>query len=131
MIDYQPRLYRRRPSTFWFVERRTYQVFVLRELSSLFVAWFVAYLLLLVHSIGAGPGAYHDFLAWAGQPWMLAVNALTLAFVMLHAVTWFSLAPDAMVLHLRGQRVPRDRVIAAHYALWVVVSALVVWLVLA
>src|ERR1700754_1485239 len=56
--DYQPRWFRRRPSPFWFVERRSYLVFVLRELSSLFVAWFVAFLLLLLRAIAGGPGAY-------------------------------------------------------------------------
>jgi fumarate reductase subunit C len=131
MSDYLPRLHRRRPSTFWFVERRSYLLFVLRELSSLFVAWFVAFLLLLVWAIGGGQDAYQRFLAWAAQPWLLALNALALAFVVLHAVTWFSLAPDAMAPRLRGQRVPRNGVIAAHHALWVVVSALVAWLVLA
>jgi fumarate reductase subunit C len=131
MTDYQPRLYRRRPSTFWFVERSSYLLFVLRELSSLFVAWFVAFLLLLVRAIGAGPDAYQSFLGWAAQPGMLLLNAVALAFVVLHAVTWFSVAPDAMAPRLRGQRVPRNRMIAAHYAVWVVVSALLAWLVLA
>lgn len=131
MTDFQPRLYRRRPSTFWFVERRSYLFFVLRELSSLFVAWFVAYLLLLVRAVGAGPRAYQEFVSWSGQPWLLALNLVALVFVVLHAATWFALAPDAMVLRVRGRRVPRKSIIAAHYAVWVVVSAFLVWLILA
>jgi fumarate reductase subunit C len=131
MTDFQPRLYRRRPSTFWFVERRSYLFFVLRELSSVFVAWFVAFLLLLVRAVGAGPGAYQEFVAWSGQPWLLALNLVALVFVVLHTVTWFALAPDAMVLRVRGRRVPRNSIVAAHYAAWAVVSAFLVWLILA
>jgi fumarate reductase subunit C len=131
MTDYQPRLYRRRPSIFWFVERRSYLVFVLRELSSLFVAWFVVFLVLLVRAIGAGPPAYQEFVAWSAQPWMLALNVVALAFVVLHAVTWFALAPDAMVLRTRGRRVPRGQIIAAHYVAWAVASAFLAWLILA
>jgi fumarate reductase subunit C len=62
---------------------------------------------------------------------VLALNIEALVFVVLHAVTWFALAPDAMVLKVRGRRVPRQRIIAAHYALWAVVSVFLVWLVLA
>jgi len=129
--DFQPRWYRRRPSTFWFVERRSYQLFVLRELSSVFVAWFVVFLLLLVRAIGAGPAAFAAFVAWSGQPWMLVLNVVALLFVVLHAVTWFALAPDAMVLKARGRRVPRHQIIAAHYAVWAVASVLLAWLVVA
>jgi fumarate reductase subunit C len=129
--DFQPRWYRRRPSRFWFVERRSYRIFVLRELSSLFVAWFVVFLLLLVRATGAGPQAYQEFVAWSGQPWVLALNIVALLFVLLHAVTWFALAPDAIVLRVRGRRVSRRSIIAAHYAVWAAVSVFVAWLLLA
>jgi Fumarate reductase subunit C len=128
--DFQPRWYRRRPSTFWFVERRSYRLFVLRELSSLFVAWFVVFLLLLVQAIGAGPLAYQEFVAWSAQPWVLALNIVAWLFVLLHAVTWFAVAPDAIVLRVRGRRVPRHRIIIAHYAVLVLVSAFLAWLIL-
>lgn len=128
--DFQPRWYRRRPSTFWFVERRSYRLFVLRELSSLFVAWFVVFLLLLVGAISAGPLAYQEFVAWSAQPWVLVLNIVAWLFVLLHAVTWFAVAPDAIVVRVRGRRVPRQRIIAAHYVLLALVSAIVAWLVL-
>jgi fumarate reductase subunit C len=129
--DFQPRWYRRRPSTFWFAERRSYRLFVLRELSSLFVAWFVVFLLLLVRAIGAGPLAYREFAAWSAQPWVLALNIVAWLFVLLHAVTWFAVAPDAIALRVRGLRVPRHRIIIAHYAVWALVSAFMAWLILA
>ncbi|CDO32004.1 fumarate reductase subunit D [Mycolicibacterium porcinum] len=42
----------------------------------------------------------------------------------------FGLAPRAMVVHLRGRRIPADAVLAGHYAAWLVVSAVIAWLML-
>ena len=42
------RLYKPRISVLWWLSRRSYTLFVLRELSSLFVGWAVVYLLLLI-----------------------------------------------------------------------------------
>ena len=61
-------LYRRPMSTWWWTRKRSYFVFVMRELSSIFVAWFVVFLLLLVRAVGRGEAAYDDFLDWAGSP---------------------------------------------------------------
>jgi fumarate reductase subunit C len=58
------------------------------------------------------------------------VNVVALAFVVLHAITWFNLAPQAMVIRLRGRRVPSRMVATGHFAAWVVVSAVVAWIVL-
>lgn len=117
-------------STFWWARRRSYLIFVLRELSSVFVAWFVVYLLLLVTAIGGGSAEYERFLEWSGRAWVVALNVVSLAFVLLHAVTWFGLAPKAMVVRLRGRHVAPRAIVAAHYLLWMLLSAGVVWVVL-
>src|SRR5215210_3653246 len=61
--------YRPPASRLWWVRRRSYLLFVLRELSSLFVAWFVVYLLLLISAVRGGNDSYREFLALGGQPW--------------------------------------------------------------
>lgn len=122
--------YQRPLKLFWWLERRSYLLFVLRELSCLFVAWFVVFLLLLVKAVSDGPAAYQDFLDWSGQWWMIAINVIAMLFVLLHTVTWFGLAPRAMVIRLRGQRIPPPQVVVGHYLLWLVLSAVVAWLVL-
>ena len=124
------RLYRPPISPFWWLHRRSYLLFVLRELSSVFVAWFVVYLLLLVNAVHAGNDSYQSFLQWSGQLWVLLLNIVALAFVLLHAVTWFNLAPKAMVIRMRGRRLPPRSVAAAHFVAWAVVSAVVAWIVL-
>lgn len=125
-----PRLYHQPVATFWWLRRRSYLLFVLRELSSVFVAWFVVYLLLLVTAIGGGTASYERFGDWSGQGWVIVLNVVSLAFVLLHVVTWFGLAPKAMVVRLRGRPVPSRVILAAHYLLWVLLSAVVAWVVL-
>jgi fumarate reductase subunit C len=123
------RLYRPRISTWWWTRRRTYLVFVLRELSSIFIAWFVVYLLLLVNAVGRGEAAYQRFLDWAGSPWVIALNVVALVFVLLHTVTWFVLTPQAMEVRMAGRKVPAFHIIAGQYTGLVVVSLFVLWLV--
>jgi fumarate reductase subunit C len=122
-------LYRRPMSTWWWTRKRTYFVFVMRELSSIFIAWFVVYLLLLLRAIGRGEAAYGDFLDWASSPWVVVLNVVALLFVVLHVVTWFSLTPQAMAVHVRGRPVPASLIIASQYVGLAVVSAFVFWLV--
>ena len=123
------RVYTRSLPTFWWLRKRSYFVFVMRELSSIFVAWFVLFLMLLIAAVGRGDAAYQDFLDFADHPAVIAFNVVALAFVVLHVVTWFALTPQAMVVRFRGQRVPPWLIIASQYAGLAVVSAFVFWLV--
>jgi fumarate reductase subunit C len=128
--EFHPRWYRPPMSVFWWAGRRSYLIFVLRELSSIFTAWSVVFLLLLVHAVSEGSRQYRQFLNLSSNPWMMALNVITVAFLLFHAITWFSLAPQAMVVRLRGNRVPRSAITGAHYAAWALLSALVAWLIL-
>jgi fumarate reductase subunit C len=125
------RAYRQPLSRYWWAKRRSYLLFMLREISCVFVAWFVVYLLLLVHASSAGPDSYARFLDWNANPLVVLVNVVAFIFLLLHAVTWLNLAPRAIVPHLRGRRVPARAVLAGHYAAWLVVSAAVAWVVMA
>lgn len=125
-----PRLYRRPVPLLWWLERRSYLLFVLRELSSVFVAWFVVYLLLLVNAVSGGAEQYQRFLDWSAGWWVIGLNLVACAFVLLHTITWFGLAPRALVVRVRGRRVPPSWVLAGHYLAWIVLSAGVAWLVL-
>jgi len=128
--DYHPRWLRRRVSTYWWLEKRSYFAFVLREGSCLFVAWFVVYLLLLIRRVLMGDAAYQEFLAWSARPPVLLLNIVSFLFLILHAVTFFDAAPRALVVHVGARRVPERLIALSHYAAWVVASALVFWLLL-
>jgi fumarate reductase subunit C len=125
-------LYRPRVSLVWWAGRRTYTAFILRELSSVAVAWTVVYLLLMVRAVARGPGEYQRFLDWAASPWLVALNVVALAFLVYHAVTFINLTPQAMGpvrLPRVGRRVPPPVLTGSIYLGWLVVSAFLAWLV--
>jgi fumarate reductase subunit C len=123
------RLYRQPVSRLWWLKRPSYLLFILREFSSVFVAWFVAYLLVLVYAVGDGESSYQRFLDWSANPFLIALNVVALAFVVLHAVTFIQAAPTTTVVRLRGRRLPDAALAAPIFAAWVVVSAFLIWLV--
>ena len=125
---YHPRWYRPKMSTYWWLQRGAYVVFILREVSAVFVAWFVVYLMMLLHAVSQGAESYQQFLDWSGGVGILILNIVTLIFVLIHAVTWFSLAPQAMAVRLGGRRVPDVLISGSNYAAWALVSAFVVWI---
>jgi len=128
--EYHPRWLRHRKSTYWWLERVSYLAFILRELSSVFVVWTVAFLLLLVHAVSQGDNSYRQFLSWSTSPPVLLLNLTSLFFVVFHAVTWFRLAPQAMVVHVRGRRLPGAWIAASNYLLWALATVFVAWLLL-
>jgi fumarate reductase subunit C len=128
--DYHPRWLRQKLSTYWWLEKRAYVAFILREGSCMFVAWFVVYLLLLVNSVVGGPASYARFLEWSATPWVLTLNVVSFLFIVYHAITFFVAAPQAMVVHIGHQRVPGFLVLAGHYVAWGAASVFVSWLLL-
>jgi fumarate reductase subunit C len=128
--EYHPRWLRSRPSTYWWLERRAYRSFITRELSSIFIAWFIVYLLLFVRAVSQGDASYREFLAWSRHPLVVAVNVVTSFFVVFHAITWFNLAPKAMVVHVGKKRVPASLISASNYVAWAAATAFVLWLLL-
>jgi len=125
---YHPRWLRTRVSTWWWLQRWPYLKFILRELSSVFVAWFVIFFLLLLHAVGRGETAWLQFLDWAGQPFVITLNVISLLFVVFHTITWFNLAPRAIALHFRGKHVAPFWIAAPNYIAWLIVSVIVVWM---
>jgi fumarate reductase subunit C len=104
--------------------------FILRELSSVFVAWFVVIALLQIKALKNGPTAYTEFQERLRSPILVAVNVVALLFVIFHAATWFNLTPKAMPLRLGGKRVPSLFIVAPSYLVWLAISVTVAWIVL-
>jgi len=128
--EYHPKWLRQRMSTYWWLGKWPYVKFILRELSSVFVAWFVVYLLVLVYTVGRGESHFRDFLHLSVNPIVLTINVIAFFFITFHALTWFAVAPQAIVAHIGKKKVPAILIAAAHYGAWLVVSAFIFWLLL-
>ena len=128
--EYLPKSYHARVSTYWWLGRWPYLKFILREVSSVFVAWFVAMTLLQLHALIRGPAGYAEFQEWLRSPLPLALNTISFFFVVFHSITWFNLAPKAMAIRVRGKRLPDLAIAAPNYVAWAVISAAVAWILL-
>lgn len=127
---YHPRWYRERVSTYWWLWRWPYLKFVLREISSIFVAWYVLLTVLQIRAMLSGPRSYADFQEFLATPPVILFNAVSFVFVLIHTITWFNLAPRAMAVRVGGRRVPDILISAPNYAAWLAVSAGVAWMLL-
>jgi fumarate reductase subunit C len=127
---HHPRWYRERVSTYWWMWQWKYLKFILRELSSLAVAWLVLLTLMQVRALKGGPDSYAAFQHWLEKGWVVLLNAVSLVFVLFHTITWFNLSPRAMVVRIGGKRVPDAAIAAPNYAAWILISAFVAWMVM-
>jgi fumarate reductase subunit C len=125
-----PRWFRKRVSTYWWLERWAYLKFVLRELSSIPVAGFIVMVILRIRAVSRGPEAYEAFQSCLRKPVVLTLSVIGLLFVVLHTVTWFSLTPRAMTVRVGGKRLPELFVIAVNYAGWLFASGFIAWILL-
>ena len=125
-----PRWYRKRVSTYWWLWQPSYLKFILRELSSVPVAYVVVLILLQLRALSQGPEAYAVFQEWLRTPLAIALNSISFCFVLFHTITWFNLAPRAMVVRVRGRRLPDLLIAGSNYVAWLVVSVVVAWFIL-
>ena len=128
--QYHPKWYRTRVPTLWWSRKWPYLKFMLRELSSVFVAFYVVILLLQLHALRGGPETYLEFQRWLTNPLLVVLNGIGFLFVLFHAVTWFNLTPKAMVVRWRGKRLPDLLVAAPIYLAWLATSGLVILLLM-
>lgn len=127
---YHPKWYRWPVSTYWWLHQWSYMKFVLRELSSIFVAFFVVITLFQIRALSHGPQAYVEFQKLLRSPLLVSLNAVSFFFVLLHTITWFNLAPRAMAIRVRGKRVPDLLIAASNYIAWLAISGIVAWVLL-
>ena len=128
--EFHPRWYRRRVSTYWWLGRWPYLRFILRELSSVAVAYFVLITLLEIRALARGAEAFAAFQDRLRSPLLIALNVISFVFVLFHTITWFNLAPSAMAVRFRGKRVPELFIAGPNYVAWLAISLAVGWLVL-
>jgi len=122
---HHPKWYRPPISIWWWLKKRSYAAFMLRELTSVFVAFFAIVLLWQVRSLAEGPEAYSRVMARLQTPLFLALDVLAFLMILFHMVTWFNVAPAAMVVRVRGKRIPDWALAGSHYAAWVLLSIVV------
>ena len=114
----------------WWLKRSSYLLFMLRELSSVFVGGYVVIFLMMLRNLAQGPAQYEAFMAALRSPLAILFHVVALAFALLHTITWFNLTPKAMAVWRGEERLPAAMMIVPNYVGWVVVSGVIAWVVL-
>jgi fumarate reductase subunit C len=122
--------YHRKMSPLWFLQRPNYIKFMIREITSVFVAIFVLELLCMVLQIAKGPTAFTEFVDFLKKGPVIAFHIVALLFALFHTCTWFNLVPQAMPVRIGEDKVPGVLLAGAHYVGWLVVSAVMAWFIL-
>ena len=128
--EFHPQWYRTRVSPYWWLSQWSYTKFMLRELSSVFVAYFIVITLMQVQALRQGRAEYAAFQEFMAHPFVVLLNVVAFLFLLLHTITWFHLTPRVIVLRLGGRRLPDAWIIAPSYVGWFVISGLIAWFVL-
>jgi len=117
------------PNTWW-LKRKPYVLFMIRELTSIFVAGYCIFLLVFVYKLTQGADVYGNFIDVLKSPSSVALHLIALAFVLYHTITWFNLTPKILVLYKGEERISQGLVAGTFYAGWIVVSVIVALFVL-
>ena len=115
------------PATWW-LHNYHLVLFMIRELTSLFVAGYAVFLLVLLYlRFTDQEPRFNEVLT---SPVSIILQLIALVFVVFHSVTWFNLTPKAVILWRGEEKVSPALIAGAHYALWAVVSLIVLYLIL-
>jgi fumarate reductase subunit C len=115
---FQPKPYRPRMSAYWYLDHWHYLRYALRESSSFFVAYFCVITLVQIATLKAGPTHYAHFQELMRCPVVIVLNALALAFILLHAVTWFLLVPRVALRQVLNKPSPDLIASAPNFMVW-------------
>ena len=121
--------YRKMPRTWW-LQKPAYFLFMLRELSSVFIAVFLVVFLVQLYQLTKGPDAYAAFVQKLGSPGWIVFHIVALLFALYHSVTWFESTAVVMPIKLGERQVPRNMVLALNIGAWIAVSAVILILFL-
>jgi fumarate reductase subunit C len=114
----------RQPFTWW-LRRRGYVLYMIRELSSLPIAiWWVLFLV-EVARLRSGTSGYRPL-----EPWFVVVSVICLVAALWHTVTFLSLAGLIMRIPLGDRHVPGKVIVRAAFGGFVVVTAVIAGLLI-
>lgn len=106
----------------WWRANRRYTTYMLRELSSLFIAIWSLRFLMQLSRVRRGKDAYDGFVAAQRSPFWIIFNLVTLLFALLHSVTFLQLAGTVQTVRLGERKLPAEQVTAGAFAGWAAAS---------
>ncbi|MBK8507570.1 MAG: fumarate reductase subunit C [Candidatus Competibacter sp.] len=116
------------PKTSWFFRQPRYMRYMAREVTSFFIGAFSILLVVALKRLSQGPEAFQGFLDALRGPWGVLFCLVALVAAVYHSTSWFNVTPQAMPIQRGEEFVPGNMIVGAHYAVWAVVSLIVLFM---
>ncbi len=115
-------------TTTWWLAQPRYIRYMAREVSCILIGAYSGLVVVGLVRLSEGAAAWAGFIEALQTPLSIAFHLFALAFALYHTTTWFNVTPKAMPLQFGDFQLPGSIIIAAHYAGWLIVSALFLFL---
>ncbi len=110
----------------WWTKNRPYLLFMVRELTAVFVLLFAMRLLQGLIAISKGEAAWNAWLAGATSSAALAIGSLVaLFFVLFHSITWFQAGAVVTPLRFGDIEIPPSMFVFGNLGLVVAAAAVI------
>lgn len=124
-----PKPYQRKMPATWWLQKRAYFWFMMRELTAVLMAIYCVALLVVLYRLKQRDGSIDEVMALLQTPWSVGLHFVAFVAAMYHTATWFALVPKALVVRMGEEKVPPFVLVGAHWLAFAVISALLVWFV--
>ena len=124
------RPYQRPISPLWWTKKTSYTLFVLRELTSVFIWAFLLFYLVQLSHLAQGTDAYLAFRDQRASFGWILFHIVALIAAVYHTVTFFNVSPQAIVVRMGEDKVPPAFIVGPQYAAWLGISFVIAWIVL-
>ncbi|MCK5892865.1 MAG: hypothetical protein KAG53_00325 [Endozoicomonadaceae bacterium] len=110
---------------FWYLKHASYRLYMIRELSSVFIGIWTLNLLVGLGKLIQGPDTWTQWLALQTHSLMILFSIVTLALALYHSITWFKAVPQVMRIQIGTSFVPASLLTNLHIGAMVGLSAIV------
>ena len=114
--------YTRELPTDWWMKQLFYTKYMIREGSSVFITIYSLMLAWGVLRLSQGEAAFNAWMTSLQSPVAIIVHLIALGLALYHTITWFSLAPKAVDLWIKGKRLNDKVIVTGHYAAFAVAT---------
>ncbi len=121
-----PELPRKRLTIGWWLSNRHYTLYMLRELTSFFVAVFSLLYIWQVVQFASNPGGYNSYLGLVRNPVMVLFSIIALGFTLYHSATWFYLIGQVYPLKIGETKTRPWQPLVVNLVLLVIISYAVI-----
>jgi fumarate reductase subunit C len=116
-----PRVFKPEMPRGWWLRRRHYFLYMVREFTAVPMALWLLWLLYEIQRASGGPKVYYPSVS----PAFIVFSVICLGFALYHSFTFLSLAGVIIHLKFMGKPVPPRAIVATMFGLWLAASVVI------